>query len=236
MSFRLHSLIYTQTFRSWDILRSTFRSLRGSGSSVRTAERNSSATATSRLTWRSAPGWSRRTPARDASQSLTTRLTTRTTWPRFTTLVAITSVRSATSSWGGPGTSRSTCWPTARESRTSAIFVANGSGRNRTWRWEWERWWGECRFYCSQVHKEAHYKNSPVKNPLEDERKLIVDNENFNEEIDESAIEEMDDIDSLNNTTEVPDEEGRRFTIAQDNFIEDSPLAMARVIWRQKTA
>jgi len=86
-----------------------------------------------------------------------------------------------------------------------------------------------------KVHKEAHYKNSPVKNPLEDDRKLIVDNENFNEEIDESAIEEMDendtnDTDSLNNTTEVPDEEGRRFTIAQDNFIEDSPLAMARVI------
>ena len=93
----------------------------------------------------------------------------------------------------------------------------------------------ECRFGCLQVHKEAHYKNSPVKNPLEDDRKLIVDNENFNEEIDESAIEEMDendtnDTDSLNNTTEVPDEEGRRFTIAQDNFIEDSPLAMARVI------
>ena len=62
---------------------------------------------------------------------------------------------------------------------------------------------------------------------------MNVENENYNEEIDESAIDDMDENDtndSLDNTTEVPDEDGRRFTMAQDNFIEDSPLAMARVI------
>lgn len=61
---------------------------------------------------------------------------------------------------------------------------------------------------------------------------MNVESENYNEEIDESALEDIDenDTDSLNNTTDVAEDDAMRFSISQDNFIEDSPLAMARVI------
>ena len=45
-------------------------------------------------------------------------------------------------------------------------------------------------------------------------------------------MEEMDenDTDSPHDTSDVAGQDVMRFSLAQDNFIEDSPLAMARVI------
>ena len=73
---------------------------------------------------------------------------------------------------------------------------------------------------------------SPVKNPKkedDDQMQVEVENDNYGNE---SAVDEIDenDTDSLNDTTEVANDDGMRFTMTQDNFIEDSPLAMARVI------
>ena len=97
-----------------------------------------------------------------------------------------------------------------------------------------------------QVHKEAHYKNTttPVKNSNDDEDPpLHINIENYNDEEsndikiynddnEESAAEEMDenDLDSPNDTSDVGGQDVMRFSMTQDNFIEDSPLAMARVI------
>ena len=39
------------------------------------------------------------------------------------------------------------------------------------------------------------------------------------------------DTESLNDTSDVAGQDVMRFSMTQDNFIEDSPLAMARVIW-----
>ena len=100
-----------------------------------------------------------------------------------------------------------------------------------------------------QVHKEAHYKNNttPVKNSMnsndDEDRPLHINIESYNDEEsndiktynednEESAVEEMDenDTDSLNDTSDVAGQDVMRFSMTQDNFIEDSPLAMARVI------
>ena len=100
-----------------------------------------------------------------------------------------------------------------------------------------------------QVHKEAHYKNTttPVKNSNDDEDTPLHvniesyndegsnDTKTYNDDNEESPIEEMDenDTDSLNDTSEVAGQDVMRFSMTQDSFIEDSPLAMARVIWRK---
>ena len=110
----------------------------------------------------------------------------------------------------------------------------------------WYRW---CHSGVFQVHKEAHYKNTttPVKNSKEDEdTPLHINIESYkdeesndvkiyNDDNEESALEDMDenDTDSLNDTSDVAGQDVMRFSMSQDNFIEDSPLAMARVIWRK---